>query len=90
MTRETDIDTPAAAGALVRAQRMNHGLTQQGLAVMAGVSRKFLIDLEGGHERAELGKTLAVLTALGLSLTTTTPVPRNGRETKPSHSGLCP
>lgn len=71
-----NMDTPAAAGALIRAQRMNQGLTQQTLADAAGVSRKFLIDLEGGHERAELGKTLEVLAALGLSLTTATPIPR--------------
>lgn len=76
MTFESNIDTPASAGALIRAQRMNHGLTQQALADAASVSRKFLIDLESGHERAELGKTMAVLAALGLSLTTTTLIPR--------------
>ena len=76
MTSQRTIDTPAAAGALIRRQRMNQGLTQQALADAAGVSRKFLIDLESGHERAELGKTMAVLAALGLSLATATPIPR--------------
>lgn len=76
MTLESNIDTPAAAGALIRAQRMNQGWTQQVLADAAGVSRKFLIDLESGHKRAELGKTMAVLAALGISLSTTTPIPR--------------
>lgn len=76
MTFESNVDTPAAAGALIRAQRMEQGWTQQALAEAAGVSRKFLIDLESGHDRAELGKTMAVLTALGLSLSTTTPIPR--------------
>ncbi|MFQ4149408.1 helix-turn-helix domain-containing protein [Arthrobacter sp. LAPM80] len=76
MTLGNNIDTPAAAGALIRAQRMNHSLTQQALADTAGVSRKFLIDLEAGHERAELGKTLAVLAALGLSLSPATSMPR--------------
>ena len=75
MAYEENIDTPAAAGALIRARRMNRGLTQHGLAEAAGVSRKFPIDLEGGHERAELGKTMAVLAALDLSLTTATPIP---------------
>lgn len=32
-------------------------LSQKALAAMAGLSRKFLIDLEAGHDRAELGKT---------------------------------
>ncbi|MHA7304290.1 helix-turn-helix transcriptional regulator [Arthrobacter sp. TMN-49] len=76
ITFHSNIDTPAAAGALIRAQRMEQGWTQQALADAAGVSRKFLIDLESGHERAELGKTMAVLASLGLSLSTNTPIPR--------------
>ena len=76
MTLETSIDSPAAAGAIIRARRTAKGLSQQTLADMAGVSRKFLIDLEAGHDRAELGKTLAVTAALGLSLAATDPIPR--------------
>jgi y4mF family transcriptional regulator len=75
MTLETSIETAAAAGALIRAHRVDLGLTQQTLAEKAGVSRKFLIDLEAGHDRAELGKTLAVTAALGLSLAATDPIP---------------
>jgi y4mF family transcriptional regulator len=82
MTLESTIDTPAAAGALIRRQRLNQGWTQQALADTAGVSRKFLIDLESGHERAELGKTMAVLAALGLSLTAATSLP-HGSEHDP-------
>lgn len=76
MTLESTIETPAAAGAIIRARRTARGLSQQTLADMAGVSRKFLIDLEAGHDRAELGKTLAVMAALGLTLTATDPIPR--------------
>jgi y4mF family transcriptional regulator len=76
MTLETSIETAAAAGALIRAHRVDLGLTQQTLAEKAGVSRKFLIDLEAGHDRAELGKTLAVMAALGLTLAATDPIPR--------------
>jgi y4mF family transcriptional regulator len=75
MTIETTIKTPAAAGAIIRARRTARGLSQQTLSDVAGVSRKFLIDLEAGHDRAELGKTLAVMTALGLSLAATEPLP---------------
>lgn len=75
MTFETSIDSPAAAGAIIRARRAAKGLSQQALADMAGVSRKFLIDLEAGHDRAELGKTLAVMAALGLTLAATDPIP---------------
>ncbi|WP_426977364.1 helix-turn-helix domain-containing protein [Pseudarthrobacter sp. O4] len=76
MTRTTSIDTPAAAGAIIRARRQERGLSQQLLAEATGVSRKFIVDLEAGHERAELGKTMAVLHTLGLSLTATEPIPR--------------
>ncbi len=70
------IDTPAAAGVIIRARRQERGLSQQSLAESAGVSRKFIVDLEAGHERAELGKTMAVLHTLGLSLTASDPMPR--------------
>lgn len=83
MTLETTIETPAAAGAIIRAHRTAHGLSQQALADLAGVSRKFLIDLEAGHDRAELGKTLAVIGALGLTLAATDPIPR-GRDFDPA------
>lgn len=76
MTLESRIETPAAAGAMIRARRTARGLSQQSLADMAGVSRKFLIDLEAGHDRAELGKTLAVMAALRLILAATDPIPR--------------
>ncbi|CAH0201047.1 hypothetical protein SRABI83_01906 [Arthrobacter sp. Bi83] len=76
MTRTTSIDTPAAAGAIIRARRQERGLSQQSLAEATGVSRKFIVDLEAGHERAELGKTMAVLHTLGVSLTATEPIPR--------------
>ncbi|WP_248760934.1 helix-turn-helix domain-containing protein [Pseudarthrobacter sp. SSS035] len=83
MTNLTSIDTPAAAGAIIRARRQERGLSQQSLAEATGVSRKFLVDLEAGHERAELGKTMAVLRTLGLSLTATEPMPR-GRDYDPA------
>ncbi|WP_309926724.1 helix-turn-helix domain-containing protein [Arthrobacter sp. 1088] len=67
----------------MRARRTARGLSQQTLADMAGVSRKFLIDLEAGHDRAELGKTLAVMAAVGLTLAATDPIPR-GSDFDPS------
>lgn len=79
MTLEINIATPAAAGALIRAQRMEQGWTQQALANAAGVSRKFLIDFESGHDRAELGKNMAALAALGPSRSSVTPIPPRQR-----------
>ncbi|WP_423184472.1 type II toxin-antitoxin system Y4mF family antitoxin [Arthrobacter sp. NyZ413] len=79
----TNIDTPAAAGAIIRARRQERGLSQQSLAEASGVSRKFIVDLEAGHERAELGKTMAVLHTLGLNLTATDPIP-HGKDYDPA------
>lgn len=67
MTPETTIETAAAAGAIIRARRAARGLSQQTLSAMAGVSRKFFIDLEAGHDRAALGKALAVMAAVALA-----------------------
>lgn len=41
-------------------------LRQADLAAAAGVGVRFLIELEAGKPTAQLGKTLAVLNALGL------------------------
>ena len=56
----------ADVGAAIRAARRAEGLTQAQLAERAGVGRQWLVALEKGHDRAELGKALAVLAALGL------------------------
>lgn len=56
----------ADVGASVRTSRRAQGLTQAQLADQAGVGRQWLVALEKGHERAELAKVLAVLSALGL------------------------
>lgn len=42
------------------------GLTQAQLATKAGVGRRFIVDLEAGHDRAELPKVLSVLDALDI------------------------
>lgn len=69
MAPETNVDTPAAPGAIIRARRQGRGLSQQSLAEACGVSRKLVVVLEASQERAELGKTMAVFYTLGLNLT---------------------
>lgn len=67
------LSTPAQIGAAIRGARAREGLTQTELAERAGVSRRWLITVEQGRtERAELGKILDTLDALGLDLTVTT------------------
>ncbi|WP_165217333.1 helix-turn-helix transcriptional regulator [Schaalia sp. ZJ1691] len=59
-------------GAAIREHRDKAGLTQAELAARAGVSRAFIIDIERGRRpRAELGRVLALLRALEVSITLT-------------------
>lgn len=60
--------TPRELGSLVRERRHDLQLSQQQLAHLAGVSRTWLVTVEAGHPRAELGKLLALLAELGLTL----------------------
>ena len=60
--------TPRELGLLVRERRHDLRLSQAELAARAGVSRPWLVAVEQGHARAELGKLLALLAELGLNL----------------------
>lgn len=58
---------------VVRAARAARGWSQQEAADAAGVSRRFVSMVEGGHATAETGRVLALLDALGVRLTTVRP-----------------
>ncbi len=60
--------TPKQIGLKIRELRKRQGLRQDQLAGAAGVGLRFLIELEAGKETAQLGKTLAVLNALGCKI----------------------
>ena len=60
---------PQGLGAAIRQARDARGWTQAVLAERSGVSRAFVLDLErGARSRAELGRVLAVVRALGLAV----------------------
>ena len=61
----TPISDSSALGAAVRAARRAQGLTQEELALVAGVGRRFVIELEAGKPTAQVGGTLRVVRALG-------------------------
>ncbi len=65
--------TPTDIGNTIRAERKAQGLLQDELAAAADVGVRFLIELEAGKETAQLGKTLAVLAALGIDVSLTSP-----------------
>jgi y4mF family transcriptional regulator len=55
-----------AFGALVRERREAQKMTQDDLALAAGVGRRFVIELEAGKPTTHLGKALTVATEVGL------------------------
>jgi HTH-type transcriptional regulator/antitoxin HipB len=60
--------SPHDLGALIRDRRRRLGLDQRTLAERAGVSRQWIIEIERGKPRAEVGLVLRTLAALGLRL----------------------
>jgi HTH-type transcriptional regulator/antitoxin HipB len=65
------VSTAKELGAYVRGERRTQSLTQAELATRAGVSRDWLIRLEAGERRLEVGLVLDVLNALERPLRTT-------------------
>ncbi|HEX4267673.1 MAG TPA: helix-turn-helix domain-containing protein [Steroidobacteraceae bacterium] len=57
---------PEQLGRAVRLKRREKGLSQSTLAAQLGVERKWVIRLESGNPKAELGLVLRVLDALDL------------------------
>jgi len=60
--------TVREAAAAIRELREERGWSQSELAAKAGVSRSFLVDLEGGKPTVEASKLLDVFQALGFEL----------------------
>jgi y4mF family transcriptional regulator len=65
--------TPTELGKIARTARRAAGLHQDELAGAANVGVRFVIELEAGKPTAQLGKTLAVLEALGCRLSIESP-----------------
>ncbi len=60
------IRTPADLGAVIRDKRRQLKLDQATLAKRIGVSRQWVIEIERGHPRAELGLVLRALDSLNI------------------------
>lgn len=65
-----NVRTAADLGAVIREQRKQLKLDQATLAKHIGVSRQWVIEVERGHARAELGLVLRTLDVLGIQLNT--------------------
>jgi transcriptional regulator with XRE-family HTH domain len=57
-----------AFGSMIRGRRKALGMRQDQLALATGVGRRFLIELESGKPSCQLGRSLLVAEALGLSV----------------------
>ena len=57
---------PEQVGRAIRLKRQEKGLSQIALAAQLGVERKWVLHLEAGNPKAELGLVLKALAALGL------------------------
>lgn len=62
------IDSVTDIGTRVKKARKDMGMTQQRFADLAGVGRRFLIELEHGKQSLEIGRVLAVCHAAGLKI----------------------
>ncbi len=82
------IRTSSDLGALIRERRIKLGLDQLSLAKKAGTSRKWLIEIENGKPRAEIGLVFRTLKALGLTLTISETTPE--AQSKRSKTAICP
>ncbi len=62
------IRTAREIGLLVREERTRQGISQDELAARAGVSRKWISELESGKESVELALALRTLNALEIGV----------------------
>lgn len=62
------VHTPLDLGLLIRETRRQKSLHQNDLAQMVGVSRQWIVEVEHGKPRAELGLVLRTLAVLGVNL----------------------
>jgi HTH-type transcriptional regulator/antitoxin HipB len=62
------IRTATDLGAFIRERRVKLGMDQSNLAEKARTSRKWIVEVEQGKPRAEIGLVLRTLKTLGISL----------------------
>ena len=62
------IRTATDLGAFIRERRIKLGMDQSGLAEKAGTSRKWVVEVEQGKPRVEIGLVLRTLKTLGVFL----------------------
>jgi HTH-type transcriptional regulator/antitoxin HipB len=64
--KDTILRNAEQLGMTIRLKRKEKGLSQNGLAELLGVERKWVLRLEAGNPKAEFGLVLKTLDALSL------------------------
>jgi HTH-type transcriptional regulator/antitoxin HipB len=64
--KDTTFRSAERLGMTIRLKRKEKGLSQNRLAELLGVERKWVLRVEAGNPKAELGLVLKTLNALGL------------------------
>jgi transcriptional regulator with XRE-family HTH domain len=64
--KDISLHTAEQLGAAIRLKRKEKHLTQSELAKLLGAERKWVINLESGNSKAEIGLVLRALEALNL------------------------
>jgi HTH-type transcriptional regulator / antitoxin HipB len=64
--KDTTVRNPEQLGRAIRLKRKEKSLSQSALAARLGVGRKWVIGIESGNPKAEIGLILKTLDALGL------------------------
>jgi DNA-binding XRE family transcriptional regulator len=77
------LEMARAFGSLIRSRRRALNMRQDQLALVTGVGRRFLIELEAGKPSCQLGRSLLVADALGLTPADISPGERSVSVTTP-------
>ena len=77
VTKEASMK-PENLGQMIRKTRKSLKLNQSDLALASGTATRFISDLENGKPSCHLGKTLSVLSALGIRIDLTPPTESQG------------
>lgn len=65
--------TPEKIGEFVKTARQGLAVTQRSLALTSGTGLRFIVELEKGKPTCHLGKVLAVMNTLGISISVSIP-----------------
>ena len=88
LMKDTTFQNSEQLGRAIRLKRLEKGLSQKDLAARLGVERKWVIRLEAGNPKAELGSVLKALELLDIRPSLGNEDSSRGRDFRPEPSRL--